>query len=177
MKDVIAAQIAFFEILHKHGVLGRYLKGELPEHVRKAASQLAASRFKGLPYNEKDGTIPVTPEEHDEALTARDQFLVDRGYAKWEVRAPLLILPKIIERGKKYLVKSGLFQGQCAFIKGTDKEIYGIPWIENFRNPACESFVFRIERDRLPLNGAVYVGLIGKDEILLHEDEIGDREQ
>lgn len=176
MIEAARAQIAYLETLRKHGILDQAMMGTLPDQVVKAARVVAKSAFPSLPFDKEKSTIPVTAEEQSEIDREIEEYLIHYGLAKRrELAADQVILfPRLITRGKKYEIVLGTYQWKEALIQGTDKDMFGCTWLDNFGHPACEAYPFRIQKDKLPLVGNVYVGIIDGQDILFHESEIGN---
>lgn len=175
MKLVVRAQIAYLEILRKQGLLSRAMKGILPPDVVKAVRTLAAQGCPGASYDKQSGQLLISAEDQAEVDRETEEYLIHYGLAVRKSNDGVVpILPRQILAGRRYKVVRGSYAGLETLVRGEDKKVYGIPWQQNFGHPACESFLFRIERDRLPLNGRVFVGTFGSKDALLHENEIGE---
>ncbi len=93
-------------------------------------------------------------------------------------KAPLLPvihqLPREIRDGFLYSVISGSFKDEIVKIVGEDCKLWGLSWWDNFGNPVCERFVFRIQHDRLPIKGRVFLAKTSMGrEVMVHESELG----
>jgi hypothetical protein len=173
MKPTVKATIAYLDLLRENGLLEAAMLGQIPDHVLRAARLVAASRVPGVPFDKEKCTVPVTQEEQEEIQREIEAYLMHYGLAKPVEQLIREVIPREIRKGK-YVVTRGTHAGRVVLIRGTDKEVFGLEWMENYGHPACESFLFRVERDRVPLNGRFYVGTFEGRDIILHENEIGD---
>jgi len=171
---VVKAQIAYLDLLKDHGLLEQAMLGKLPDHVHKAALKVAVSKVPGAKYNPDSGQLEVTADEQELIDKEIREYL---KHYKLVVERPILLgsqMPREILKGKKYEIKSGTFAGFPALVKGTDKEVFGCEWAENFGHPVCEAFVFRCQRDQLFMDGRFFVvQLDGRKDVLVHESELG----
>ena len=174
-KKIIACQIYYLELLKKHGALEVALRGILPDKVHKAAMYLALTKFPGVPYDKENMNIPVPPDLQHRIDEEIEEFLIHYEVAKRSLLPPTMApIPREFVRKKRYQVKSGSHAGKVFYNRGEDESVYGIPWIENANNPECNHYVFRIQKDKLPLTGKVLVGQIGNEDVLIHESEVGE---
>ena len=174
MKKITEAQIYYLELLRKRGLLDMALVGRLPEEVRRAFVTLVAARYK-VPILKDSYMLGVSNEDKEESDAEITEYL--RHY-KLDPLAAYIPLsepePRIVEVGKLYHVFRGSYVGHVVKVRGTDVGQWGSKWDVNYGNPACEEYIFRMQKDQLPLDGKVWVCAeeFGR-EILMQENELG----
>lgn len=178
MTPTAKAQIKYLELLRENGLLDLALEGKLPAHVEKAAKQYVIADMRGAKVNEEKTTLQVTADEHTEAQREVEEYLSHYRLTK-EIEASakeaLFSMPREFRIGKKYVVTSGYFEGRVVVYVGTDLDVFGVSWMDNYGHPACEKFLFRAQRDGVDVSGRVLVFKLPDEhrDILLHEKEVG----
>jgi hypothetical protein len=174
MKRVTEAQIYYLEMLRKRGLLDLAIAGRLPDEVRRALVTLTAARY-GIPILKDTYMLSVSNDAKEESDLEIAEYL--RHYKIDPLAAyipPSDPQPRIIEPRKKYHVYRGTYVGHTVVVRGSDQSQWGCKWDVNFGSPACEEYIYRMQKDRLPLDGKVWVCAdeMGR-EILLQESELG----
>lgn len=175
IKKVLRAQVYYLDLLKKHGLLDQALEGRLPPKVEQAAKIVAATAVPGVPYDNETGQFIVSADMQEAVEREIDEYLIHYNLARQEQlwRKPVKLFPRQVTKGGKYMIQSGTFMGGIFELRGEDKEIWGCEWMDNFGHPVCERFLYRCQRDNIPLTGRFYVGRIGDSETLVHESELG----
>lgn len=167
-------QIRMMELLKENNLLDMAVAGKLPPHVLKAAKEAAIAEL-GLPKGESGDIVNCSPEEHLEAERELDEYLKHYRLDKAMRAIVTGKAPRVFRKGSKYTVRRGFFKDRLVTYKGTDKEVWGVEWLDNPGNPACEKYIFRAQRDGLNVNKTALVFNL-KDEnrdIILQSQEIG----
>lgn len=175
MRQAVKAQIRYLEVLKENRLLDQALNGQLPAHIVKAAKQVVISEMTGSKTNKTGDVLYVSPEDHEEAERELDEFLKHYRLEK-DLRQILRRAHNTPIKGKKYFIRFGYFAGKSGIYKGTDIDVFGRSWLENFGNDACEKFAFRAQRDNIDLlNGNILVFKLSDEDrdVLIHEKEVG----
>ena len=179
--------LAYLEFLKEHGLLEMALRNELPPNIEQAAKicVIGALRDKygkdAVPVVKNGEQVLISVSEDDKKTQDEEVNEFIKHYRFEKAFEPFIFksMPVEILKGQKHVVKSGQFQNRVVLVKGFDTECFGCRWDENFGNVLCESYMFRMQSDNLPVRGLVYVVklLEEKRDILLHESELGDHIQ
>jgi hypothetical protein len=166
-------QVAYLEALRKNNLLELELSGRLPKHIRRAALVVAIADNPGVVMNEDKTAVVCTAEEHEEAEKEKAEY-IKHYRLTYLLTRPTTPKRAELKIGGHYAIKSGYYADKVFAYLGTDKGVWGISWNKNIGNPACENFLFRAERDNLPMTGGFHVMAKDGKHYVFHDSEIGE---